>query len=107
VNRAIRRELVKVAARPPARTVDVEVKSGAFAGWAASARADFPAGFLVDLESGTAAGVLSVLKVIVLKHNMPNSKGELAATIAEVEPYDGLMVVAAEILGAIRSLPPR
>ncbi len=107
MNRATRREVAKVAARPPARTVEVEVAKGPFAGWAASARADFPAGLLVDLESGTAAGVIAALKVIVLEHNMPNTAGELAATLDEVDPYDGLMVVAGEILGAIRTLPPR
>jgi hypothetical protein len=107
VNRADRRATVKAAARPPARTVEVSIDEGAFAGWAATARADFPARLLVDLESGSMAKVLVVLEAIVTDHNFPNETGELAATLGDVEPYDGLLAVSAKLLEAIGRLPNR
>lgn len=107
MNREARRLSQRVAARPPARTVHVAIDDGAFAGWEATARADFPARLLVDLESGSAAKVLGVLEAIVIEHNFPDETGELAATLGDVEPFDGIMVVSGKLLEAIGRLPPR
>lgn len=96
------------AARPAARTVSIEIPAGQpFAGWRATAAADFPAGRLADLQSGRIDRILETLEAIILEHNFPNLDDELAATLADVAPYDGLLVVAAAIFEAIAKLPNR
>lgn len=107
MNRADRREAAKVAARPPARTVDVVIDDGLFAGWAATARADFPARLLVDIDSGRAGPVVTAMETIILTHNMPGADGKLARSIGDVEPYDGLLAIAGAVLEAIGKLPNR
>lgn len=62
---------------------------------------------LAQLESNRATDVLEVLTLIVTDHNLPNSAGELAANLSEVDPYDGLLTMSGRILEAIGSLPPR
>lgn len=102
--RRIRR---KAARRPAPRTVTVTVKDGTFEGWEATARADFPAALLADLQSGDIDRIMTVLDAVILDHNMPNSQDEIAATMAEVDPYSGLMEIANLVFDAIAKLPNR
>lgn len=96
----------KAAKRPAPRTVSV-TGTGEFAGWEATARADFPARLVEDLLSGDINRIISVLDAIVVDHNMPNSDDEIASTMADVDPYTGLMELAGEIFDAIGKLPNR
>ena len=95
------------AGRPAARTVEVEITAGEFAGWACTARADFPARVLGDLQSGSIERIMRALDVVVVAHNFPGSDDELAATMADVDPYGGLLKVAGEVFDAIGKLPNR
>jgi hypothetical protein len=97
----------KVAGRPAGRTVDVEIEAGDYAGWAATARADFPARVVADLQSGDIDRVLSALDRIVVSHNMPGTDGELAPAFSDVDPYQGMLAVAGAIMSAIQKLPNR
>lgn len=93
--------------RPAPRTVEVTVARGEYEGWYAKAVADFSAGRLADLQSSDLARILPVLELIIVEHNMPDATGEIAEHLADVDPYDGLMVLAAEIFDAIGKLPNR
>lgn len=106
MNRQERRLAARVAARPPARTVTVS-GTGEFADWTATARADFPAGWLADLDSGNASRVLDVLERIIVEHNLPDDNDELAESVRDVSPYDGLMNIGTAIGQAIGRLPNR
>lgn len=97
----------KAAKRPAARTVTVTVAEGDFAGWSATARADFPARLVEGLESGKIAEVLGVLEVIIVEHNMPDEHDDVAAHLSDVDPYAGLLAVANLIGEAIAKLPNR
>jgi hypothetical protein len=97
----------KAAARPASRTVTVSIAKGDFEGWEAPARADFPAGLLADRQSGSITRIIGVLDAIVLDHNMPDVNDGVAKTMAEVDPYSGLMEVATAIFDAIAKLPNR
>jgi len=103
VTRARRRP----AGRPAPRTVDVTVAAGEFAGWSCTARADFPARVLADLQSGSIDRIMVALDVIIVDHNFPGADGELAETMADVDPYRGLLAVAGDALDAIGKLPNR
>jgi hypothetical protein len=94
------------APRPTPRTVHVKL-SGAFDGWEVTARADFPARLLADLQSGELTRIWTVLDEIVTEHNLPNGQDELADAMADVDPYDGLLEVATGIFDAIGKLPNR
>ena len=97
--------MAQVAPRPEARTVTVELK-GAYAGWRCTARADFPAGLLADLQSGQVAKIISVLDAIVIDHNYPGDDGDLAASMAQVE-YHAVMDTGIGVFDAIGKLPNR
>ena len=97
----------KAAKRPAPRTVSVTVEGGDFAGWEATAKADFPAGLLADLQSGSIQRIIAVLDAIVIDHNMPDKDDEIAKTMSEVDPYTGLMEVATAVFDAIGKLPNR
>jgi hypothetical protein len=102
--RPIRRQ---PASRPAPRTITVTIEAGDFAGWSATARADFPARLLVKLESGKLSEVLEVLGEIIVDHNMPNSDGEIAASLADVDPYAGMLAVSNAIGEALGKVPNR
>jgi len=95
------------AKRPAQRVVRVAIEDGDFTGWEATARADFPARYLEDLASGKVDRIIAVLDAIVTDHNFPNDRDEIAATMGDVDPFDGLMVVAGAIFDAIGKLPNR
>lgn len=95
------------AKRPDPRTVTVKITKGDYVDWEATARADFPARLLTDLMSGDVSRLMHVLDEIVIEHNFPNSQDELAETMADVDPYGGLLEMASEIFDAIGKLPNR
>lgn len=97
----------RVAKRPAPRTVTASITEGEFAGWEATAKADFPVKMLVDLQSSDVAKILAVLDTIIIDHNFPNADDELAQSMADVDPYGGLMLIAAEIFDALAKLPNR
>lgn len=95
------------AKRPAARTVTVTIMSGDFEGWEATARADFPARLLTDLSSGDMGRIIAALDEIITEHNFPDAADELAETMADVDPYSGLIRVSTDIFDAIGKLPNR
>ena len=80
---------------------------GDYGGWTVTARADFAARVLGDLQSGEIERIMRGLDAIVISHNMPDADGEIAAAMADVDPYDGLLKAAAMIFDAIGKLPNR
>jgi hypothetical protein len=84
-----------------------KVESGDFAGWEATARADFPARLLLELDSGSIGRILPALDAIIIDHNMPNSAGKLAETLADVDPVWGLVAISEALGLALAALPPR
>lgn len=95
------------AKRPARRTVSVRIETGDFAGWECTALADFPARALADLQSESVERIMRALDVIVVDHNFPSSSDELATSMADVDPYDGLMAVSARIFEELGKLPNR
>jgi hypothetical protein len=96
-----------VAKRPEARTVTVRVSEGLYAGWEATARADFPARILFDLQGKDAARALAAVDAIILSHNLPDERGELAASMADVDPGEGAWLIVGMLFDAIGALPNR
>jgi hypothetical protein len=102
------RQLKRKAGRRPApRTIHVVIESGDFEGWEATARADFRAGLIGDLQSGNIERIMHVLDEILIEHNMPNRDDEIAATMADVDPYGGMVEISGMIFDAIAKLPNR
>lgn len=97
----------KAARRPAPRTVSVTIAEGDFAGWEATARADFPARLVMDLNSGEIERIMTVLEVIIVDHNMPNEADEVAEHLADIDPYAGLLAVANALGDALGKLPNR
>jgi len=104
---AVRQIKRRPAKRPTVRLVTVTVEDGDFTGWEATARADFPASLLADLEGGHVARIIDALDAIIVDHNFPNAKDEIAASMGEVDPYGGLLEVAERIFNEIGKLPSR
>lgn len=97
---------MKPAKRPTPRVIEVQGE-GEYAEWQATARADFAAHYLADLQSGDLGHIISVLDAIVTEHNFPNERGELSASMGDVDPYEGLLHMATAIFKAIGTLPNR
>lgn len=97
----------KPAAKPAPRTIDVELTAGDFAGWSCTARADFPSSVVADLESKQLDRILRALDRIIIDHNFPDADGNLAATMADVDPYRGLFAIAGEVFDRLGKLPNR
>jgi hypothetical protein len=95
-----------VAKRPEPRTVSVRGE-GVWDGWEATARADFPARVLFALQSPRLEDVFGALDSIVITHNLPDENGELAGSMADVDPREGALAIAGLIFDAIGSLPNR
>jgi hypothetical protein len=96
----------KAGGRPAPRTIEVS-GLGEFADWWCRARVDFRTGWLADLSSGNVERIVAALGRIILEHNFPAESGEIAETLDDVDPYDGLMHVAGELADALGKLPPR
>lgn len=95
-----------VGAKPKPRTVEV-TGSDLWATWACTARVDFPARLLADLQSGSVDRILAAMGVIIVSHNFPGEDGELAADLGSVDPYTGLVAMAGEVIDAIGKVPNR
>lgn len=102
------RQLKRRAAKAPApRTVTVSIKDGEFEGWEATAKADFSARLLVDLQSGDMAKLVAVMDKIVIDHNMPDADGNVAGSLIDVVPFLGVVEIGSEIFDALAKLPNR
>lgn len=97
----------QAAPRPAGRTVEVEISEGAYAGWRATCLVDYPIRLVRDLASGDLERVLAAIRRIVVDHNMPDESGEIAADVADVDPYGGLMAIMQALQEAQTRLPPR
>lgn len=96
------------ARRPAPRTVEVTLPGdGLYPGWWCIARADFPARVFGQLASRDLDQLLAALAVIILEHNFPDSRDELAEDLADVDPALGLAAMAGAIAQAIGRLPNR
>jgi hypothetical protein len=103
----VRRIDRRPARKPAPRTVTVTIEQGDFEGWSATARADFPARLIVDLNSGDLTKIFAVLEQIIVEHNMPDEQGGIAEHLDDVDPYTGLLAVSAAIGDALTKLPSR
>jgi hypothetical protein len=101
-----RAQAQRAASLPPLRSFTLH-GAGPFAGWEAEARADFPASVLANLQSGDIGRIMEALDSIIISHNFPDSADQLAATMAEVDPYDGAIHMAGIIFDWINKLPNR
>lgn len=95
------------AKRPAPRTVHVLIAEGDFVGWEATARADFPARVLADLQSDSIERIMHALDVIIVDHNFPDAQDGLAETMQDVDPYEGILKIAGELFDALGKLPNR
>jgi hypothetical protein len=102
----------KAAHAPAPRTVSV-TGSGDFAGWQLTARADFPAQVMFDLELSDASKADDLRRVfttfdrLIISHNLPDMDGNVAERLADVDPKEGAVLMLGEALTAISRLPPR
>jgi len=101
-----RRAARQAARRPEPRTVTVRLNSE-YTGWEVTARADFPARVLADLQSDSIERIFGALDRIVVDHNFPDADGKLATSFADVDPYDGVLRASEGIFDAIGALPKR
>jgi hypothetical protein len=108
VTATVRKLKRRAAARPAPRTVEVTLPPDSpYPGWWAIARADFPARLFQLLGSRKLADLVAALGVIILEHNMPDTEGEVAEELLDVDPALGLAAMAAAIAEAIGQLPNR
>lgn len=71
-------------------------------------KADFPARLLVTLQkSDDPTEILTAFDSIVMDHNLPSADGSLAASLLDVDPYEGALAVIGAAFEAISKLPPR
>ena len=98
----------KPAKRPAPRTVHFALNGTSdYTGWEATAKVDFPAAVLFDLESGELPRIIKAMDRIVTDHNMPDDQGKVATTMAEVDPVEGMMAVLNGLFDAMAKLPNR
>ncbi len=97
----------RAAKRPAPRTFPVEITEGDYAGWAVTARADFPARVLTLLQSGAMQDVITALDMIIVDHNLPDANDDIAQTMADVDPYEGVIAIAGKIFDGLNTLPNR
>lgn len=88
------------------RTVTVH-GDGDFADWEITIRADFPARLLLDLQSTDISRILAAVQRITVGHNLPDSEGNVATDLLDVDPYAGLIALVGKATEAMVSLPPR
>ncbi len=96
----------RAARKPSVRTVELH-GTGELAEWVARARVDFPAQWLVELQSHDFGKVLAVLDRVLVEHNFPDADGNVAATMADVDPFTGLLEIVDRLGDVLKTLPPR
>lgn len=96
----------KAARKPAARTVAIAL-DGELEGWECQARVDFPASWFVELESRGLEAVLGVLDRIIVSHNFPDADGNVAARMADVDPFTALLAIVDKLGETLKHLPPR
>lgn len=97
----------KAAQRPEPRTVSHTIQDGLYAGWSATMRADWPAGWMQAIEAGDLDGIMGVLDKAIVEHNMPDATGDVAERMADVDPADGMATMAAGLFDELGKLPNR
>ena len=98
----------KAAKRPAPRTVTFTAPEDSdYAGWEVTAKADFPAKVLIQLQSERMTDIIAALDRIVVSHNLPDENDDIAESMGEVDPYDGLMDMATGVFDALSKLPNR
>lgn len=98
----------KAAKRPKLRTVTFTAPDDSdYPGWSITIRADFPAKRLAAFQSGRIADMIEALDGIVIDHNLPDENDEIASTLNDVDPYEGLLFVVDGAMDEIAKLPPR
>lgn len=93
-----------VAKAPEPRTVTVHGE-GTWEGWQMTVRADFPASVLMGLTSEDIGAFYAAFDRIVTEHNFPDENGNLATSMAEVQPRAGARHMADLAFEAIGALP--
>lgn len=96
----------RAAKKPAPRTVTVSL-TGEFEGWEMTAKADFPAKVLALLQSDMIDDITTALDKIVVDHNFPDSDGEVAKTMADVDPFEGMRNAAMQLFEELGKLPNR
>jgi hypothetical protein len=102
---AVRQLKRKAAKRPQTRTVTVTGPEG-YEEWECTARADFPVRWIIELTAEPDA-IVRFFDRIVVSHNFPDEQDEVAASLADVDPWDGLLKMSDAIVEAIGNLPNR
>lgn len=69
------------------RTIRIELPEP-YTGYWVSAKADFPARVLVELQSGEFERTLEAFTALVIDHNLPGSDGKKAVHMLDVDPFD-------------------
>lgn len=96
----------KPAKQPARRTVTVTL-AGEFEEWAFTARADFRAKVIADLQSGDMDRIIRALDSVLVDYNFPDADtGELADGMGNVDT-EGLGAVLDGLFDAIGKLPNR
>ena len=95
------------AAKPAGRDPVVLRLSGAFEGWEATVRVDFPARVLEELNSGENGRVCRAFDRIMVTHNMPDAEANVADSLLDVEPLDFIGPLIEALGVALEALPPR
>jgi hypothetical protein len=88
------------------RTVEVTGKDD-YADWWCTARADFSAKLIEELQSDDPVVIVGAFGRIVIDHNFPDIDGELAASLEDVVPVTGVLTMAGQVFDAIGKLPNR
>lgn len=96
----------KAAPRPTPRTVHIALE-GPFAGWEATLRTDFPLRILSELSSDDVTTITGALDRLVVEHNFPDSKDNVAASMLDVDPSDAVNLLAEQFVSELGRLPPR
>jgi hypothetical protein len=98
----------KPAHAAPRRTVSFTIAEGDYAGWAATAYADFKAKVASDLVSGDMDRVIRALDRVIISHNFPDGDDEtvVAESIGDVD-MTALEMIVDEVFDAIKNLPNR
>jgi hypothetical protein len=98
----------RAAKRPAPRVVSYTAPDDSeYPGWSITIRADFPAKRLAAFQSGSLERMLDAIEGLVVDHNLPNEDDEIAESLGDVSPYEGLLYVIEKAMDGIDKLPPR